>query len=109
MPFSQSACFVPIDSDEALQRATLVRSDPSLIGVSRRNIATEDGQYLWEYVAPNGETIDEVEPIKRWNSLGLPPAWSDVWICPKQEATYKPLAEMSKEDYNIVITPIGQR
>ena len=73
---------MPIDSDEALQRATLVRSDPSLIGVSRRNIATEDGQYLWEYVAPNGETIDEVEPIKRWNSLGLPPAWSDVWICP---------------------------
>ena len=82
MPFSQSASFVPIDSDEALQRATLVRSDPSLIGVTRRNIATEDGQYLWEYVAPNGETIDEVEPIKRWNSLRLPPAWSDVWICP---------------------------
>ncbi|MGB0201037.1 MAG: DNA topoisomerase IB, partial [Candidatus Poseidoniaceae archaeon] len=73
---------MPIDSDEALQRATLVRSDPSLIGVTRRNIATEDGQYQWEYIAPNGETIDEVEPIKRWNSLGLPPAWSDVWICP---------------------------
>ena len=82
IPFGQSVCFVPIDSDEALKRATLVRSDPSLIGVSRRNIATEEGQYLWEYAAPNGETIDEVEPIKRWNSLGLPPAWSDVWICP---------------------------
>ena len=49
---------MPIDSDEALQRATLVRSDPSLVGVSRRNIAKEDNQYLWEYVAPNGETID---------------------------------------------------
>ena len=85
---------MPIDSDEALQRATLVRSDPSLMGVSRRNIAKEDGHYLWEYVAPNGETIDEVEPIKRWNSLGLPPAWSDVWICPNARGHIQATGEM---------------
>ena len=73
---------MPVDADEALRRATLIRSDPSLRGVSRRNIAQEDGDVQWEYVAPDGEPIDEADRVKRWNSMGLPPAWEDVWICP---------------------------
>ena len=74
--------FVPIDSDEALMRATLVRSDPSLAGVSRQNIATQQDEYFWQYIAPDGNPIIDEDPIKRWNSLALPPAWSEVWICP---------------------------
>ena len=73
---------MPVDADEALRRATLIRSDPSLRGVSRRNIAQEEGEVHWEYVAPDGEPIDEADRVKRWNSMGLPPAWEDVWICP---------------------------
>lgn len=73
---------MPVDADEALRRATLIRSDPSLRGVSRRNIAQEEGDVEWEYVAPDGEPIDEADRVKRWNSMGLPPAWEDVWICP---------------------------
>ena len=73
---------MPVDADEALRRATLIRSDPSLRGVSRRNIAQEDGEVQWEYLAPDGEPIDEADRVKRWNSMGLPPAWEDVWICP---------------------------
>ena len=73
---------MPVDADEALRRATLIRSDPSLRGVSRRNIAQKEGEVHWEYVAPDGEPIDEADRVKRWNSMGLPPAWEDVWICP---------------------------
>lgn len=73
---------MPVDADEALRRATLIRSDPSLRGVSRRNIAQEEGEVHWEYVAPDGEPIDEADRVKRWNSMGLPPAWEEVWICP---------------------------
>ena len=73
---------MPVDADEALRRATLIRSDPSLRGVSRRNIAQEDGEVQWEYLAPDGEPINEADRVKRWNSMGLPPAWEDVWICP---------------------------
>ena len=72
---------MPVDADEALRRATLIRSDPSLRGISRRNTATEEGEIQWEYFTPNGEVIDEVEVIERWNKMGLPPAWEDVWIC----------------------------
>lgn len=73
---------MPVDADEALRRATLVRSDPSLRGVTRRNAATEEGEVAWEYLAPDGEVVDEQDRIDRWNALGLPPAWVDVWICP---------------------------
>ena len=73
---------MPVDADEALRRATLIRSDPSLRGISRRNAATEEGEIQWEYLAPDGELVEEEDIIERWNKMGLPPAWEDVWICP---------------------------
>lgn len=73
---------MPVDADEALRRATLVRSDPSLPGVTRENIAAGEEEVAWQYTAPDGEPIDEADRIERWNALGLPPAWTDVWICP---------------------------
>ena len=73
---------MPVDSKEALERASLVRSDPSLDGVSRKNTSKVDGEYNWQYYSPGGEVVDDEEPINRWNSLGLPPAWEEVWICP---------------------------
>ena len=63
-------------------RATLVRSDPSLAGVSSQNIATLEDEYLWHYLEPDGNPVDDKDPINRWNSLALPPAWTEVWICP---------------------------
>ena len=39
---------MPVDADEALERATLVRSDPSLNGVTRRKIGEEDNKIIWE-------------------------------------------------------------
>ena len=73
---------MPVDADEALRRATLIRSDPSLRGVTRQNVATEEGKVKWQYLAPDGEPVEEEDRIARWNSMGLPPAWEDVWICP---------------------------
>ena len=73
---------MPVDADEALRRATLIRSDPSLRGVTRQNVATEEGEVEWQYLAPDGEPVEEEDRIARWNSMGLPPAWVDIWICP---------------------------
>ena len=73
---------MPVDSNEALRRATLVRSDPSLDGVTRQKKDVETEAHEWQYFTPNGEVVEEDELIERWNSLGLPPAWEEVWICP---------------------------
>ena len=56
--------------------ATLVRSDPSLRGITRRSIATEEGEVMWEYIAPDGEPVEEEEVIASLErAMGLPPAW----------------------------------
>ena len=73
---------MPVDSNEALRRATLVRSDPSLDGVTRQKKDVDTEAHEWQYFTPNGEVVEEEDLIERWNSLGLPPAWEEVWICP---------------------------
>jgi DNA topoisomerase-1 len=34
------------------------------------------------YVEPNGRTISNGKVLQRIKSLAIPPAWTDVWICP---------------------------
>jgi DNA topoisomerase I len=34
------------------------------------------------YVAPNGRTVADLKTLQRIRSLAIPPAWTDVWICP---------------------------
>ena len=36
----------------------------------------------WAYYLPNGRLVVSREIRKRLNSLAIPPAWTDVWICP---------------------------
>ena len=37
------------------------------------------------YVGPDGAVITAREAIKRFKSLVIPPAWTDVWICPHED------------------------
>jgi DNA topoisomerase-1 len=34
------------------------------------------------YVLPNGATVKDPDELQRIKGLGVPPAWTDVWICP---------------------------
>jgi DNA topoisomerase I len=46
-------------------------------GITRQRVGTG-----WSYFLPSGRRITELEIRKRLNSLAIPPAWTDVWICP---------------------------
>lgn len=37
----------------------------------------------WSYAAPDGTRIDDGGERKRLNALAVPPAYGDVWICPR--------------------------
>jgi DNA topoisomerase-1 len=37
----------------------------------------------FEYVDADGQRITDEETLSRIKSLAIPPAWTDVWICPK--------------------------
>ena len=36
----------------------------------------------FKYVGPDGRTIKDRDELQRIRSLAVPPAWTDVWICP---------------------------
>jgi DNA topoisomerase-1 len=39
----------------------------------------------FRYVAPNGRLLRDPATLARIRSLAIPPAWTDVWICPTEE------------------------
>ncbi len=64
----------PIESAKAA-RLRYVSDDKPGITRKRR------GRYF-TYFSPAGERITDKETIERIKSLGIPPAWNEVWICP---------------------------
>ena len=52
----------------------------SVPGIRRRRVGRG-----FSYVDPDGHVIREREHIRRFRSLVIPPAWSEVWICPIPE------------------------
>ncbi|HYD94142.1 MAG TPA: DNA topoisomerase IB [Noviherbaspirillum sp.] len=46
-------------------------------GITR--VADKDG---FRYLAPDGKTVRDEETLARIKALAIPPAWTEVWICP---------------------------
>lgn len=38
----------------------------------------------FSYVGPDGGKVETVSDLKRIRALAIPPAWRDVWICPRK-------------------------
>lgn len=55
----------------------LRRSDPSGPGYRRRRRGRG-----FSYAGPDGRPVTDRAELERFRSLVIPPAWSDVWICP---------------------------
>jgi DNA topoisomerase IB len=55
----------------------LRRADCSIPGITR--VRRGKG---FSYLDEDGDPIDEPDVVERIRSLGIPPAWKDVWICP---------------------------
>jgi DNA topoisomerase-1 len=64
----------------AAKAAGLRHVTDSMPGIRRRRVGRG-----FSYVDPNGHVIRDRELIRRFRSLVIPPAWSDVWICPIPE------------------------
>src|SRR5262245_24915753 len=62
---------------DAAKRAGLRYTPDSIRGLRR----TRDGD-IFVYVGVNGQVITNEQKLKRLRALAIPPAWTDVWICP---------------------------
>jgi DNA topoisomerase-1 len=58
-------------------RAGLTYVTDGLAGLARKRVGSG-----WAYYTPEGQRIADRATRKRLNSLAIPPAWTDVWICP---------------------------
>jgi DNA topoisomerase-1 len=58
-------------------RAGLHYVTDGVAGITRRRAGTG-----WSYYAPGGARVAAAAERMRINSLAIPPAWTDVWVCP---------------------------
>lgn len=67
----------PTDPEAAAEAAGLVYVSDDRPGITRKR----HGRYF-AYYRPDGARITDRKVIDRINSLAIPPAYTDVWICP---------------------------
>ncbi|MBW3543948.1 MAG: DNA topoisomerase IB, partial [Planctomycetes bacterium] len=63
--------------EELARRAGLKYVDDDARGISRRRRGIG-----FSYRRPDGRAIADPAERQRIDSLAIPPAWTDVWICP---------------------------
>jgi DNA topoisomerase I len=69
-----------VDPNEAAEHAGLTYVSDDKPGILRRRAGKG-----FTYSGPGGSRISDVATLKRIKALAVPPAWADVWICPKQD------------------------
>jgi DNA topoisomerase-1 len=62
---------------ESALRAGLVYVTDAFRGIQRRRVGTG-----WSFSLPDGRLITDRAERRRILKLAIPPAWTDVWICP---------------------------
>jgi len=67
----------PIDPAESAKAAGL-----RYVSDQTRGITREMGSLGFVYRAPDGSTITDEDTLARIRRLAIPPAWTEVWICP---------------------------
>jgi DNA topoisomerase-1 len=73
-----SAAEAVVDPKEAAEHAGLTYVSDERPGIRRRKAGKG-----FCYVGPDGGKVRDAALLKRIKSLAVPPAWTDVWICPK--------------------------
>ena len=66
-----------VEHRKAASRAGLNYVTDGVAGITRRRAGKG-----WTYFAPGGARIGDAAQRRRLNALVIPPAWTEVWICP---------------------------
>ena len=66
-----------LDPEESAEEAGLRYVNDMMPGIRRRRAGRG-----WSYIGPDGERITDAARLAWFRRLAVPPAWTDVWICP---------------------------
>jgi len=78
-----SPSLVRIRSEAALSRETARRIGLRYVSDREPGIARRAAGRGFLYLSPSGTRIRDTATLERIRSLVIPPAWTDVWICPR--------------------------
>src|SRR3954464_9854005 len=67
-----------VDPRDAAESAGLIYVSDEEPGIRRKRAGKG-----FAYVKPNGEALRDPATLARIRKLAIPPAYTDVWICPK--------------------------
>jgi DNA topoisomerase-1 len=67
-----------VDPRDAAESAGLIYVSDEEPGIRRRKAGKG-----FAYTRPGGGKVEDEPTLKRIRKLAIPPAWTDVWICPK--------------------------
>ena len=67
----------PAEPDKAARAAALKYVSDETPGIRRKKSGTG-----FAYVGPAGKPVRDEATLRRIKSLAIPPAWTEVWICP---------------------------
>lgn len=91
----------PVESAEAVGLCYVSDTMP---GIRRRKTGTG-----FSYVGPDGRPIKDRAALQRIRSLAIPPAYTDVWICPIPHGIYRLPAGTPVAASSSAIIPGGGR
>lgn len=74
---SPDAAETIVDPRDAAESVGLRYVSDQRPGIRRKKAGTG-----FSYVRPDGSRLTEPDAMKRIKALAIPPAWTDVWICP---------------------------
>jgi DNA topoisomerase-1 len=80
MPFDDDASGPIVDPREAAEEAGLRYVSDEAPGILRRRVGKG-----FSYRAPQGGPVKDAATLKRIRTLAIPPAWTEVWICPRPD------------------------
>ena len=69
-----------LDPAASAEAAGLRYVSDEMAGIRRKKSGA-----AFTYVGPNGETVKDDKTLARIKSLAIPPAWTDVWVCPRAD------------------------
>jgi DNA topoisomerase-1 len=75
---SEASVQTIVDPRDAAETAGLLYVSDEKPGIRRRKAGKGFG-----YRGPDGKAVKERTTLQRIRALAIPPAWTDVWICPK--------------------------
>ena len=82
---------IRLDPAASAERAGLEYVTDDEPGIRRKRV----GRYF-SYIGLDGQPIRDREELKRLRSLAIPPAWTEVWICPNPSGHIQATARDAK-------------